>query len=136
MFFAGAQKIGGCEPWQRLRAYVAFGSDCRFRIRWIVIGAGFPGLYQLHKLRDEPRTESQSARASIRNWRHVVLESLSQARCDSGANTLLLVQQEGEIEQGWEWSERYPEHGEINAKHFFYFFFDKLGLKSDIQLNT
>ena len=55
------------------------------------------------------------------------------ARCDS-ESYYYCYSFNKEIEQEWEWSERYPEHPEI--RKYLNFVADKLDLKRDIQLDT
>jgi cation diffusion facilitator CzcD-associated flavoprotein CzcO len=99
----------------------------------IIIGAGFSGLYQLHKLRDELGLkvrvlEKASGIGGTWFWNRY-----PGARCDS-ESYYYCYSFNKEIEQNWEWSERYPEHGEI--RKYLDFVADKLGLKADIQLDT
>lgn len=99
----------------------------------IIVGAGFSGLYQLHKLRDELGLkvriiEKASGIGGTWFWNRY-----PGARCDS-ESYYYCYSFNKEIEQSWEWSERYPEHGEI--RKYLNYVADKLDLKSDIQLNT
>src|SRR3954468_22073017 len=55
------------------------------------------------------------------------------ARCDS-ESYYYCYSFNKEIEQQWEWTERYPEHPEI--RKYLNFVADKLDLKRDIQLDT
>jgi cation diffusion facilitator CzcD-associated flavoprotein CzcO len=99
----------------------------------IIVGAGFSGLYQLHKLRDEL------------GFNVVVLEKAGGiggtwywnrypgARCDS-ESYYYCYSFNKEIEQEWSWSERYPEHSEI--RKYLDFVADRLDLKRDIRLDT
>lgn len=99
----------------------------------IIIGAGFSGLYQLHKLRDELGLnvrvlEKGSGIGGTWFWNRY-----PGARCDS-ESYYYCYSFNKEIEQEWTWSERYPEHPEI--RKYLNFVADRLDLKRDIQLDT
>jgi cation diffusion facilitator CzcD-associated flavoprotein CzcO len=99
----------------------------------IIIGAGFSGLYQLHKLRDElglnvRLLEKGSGVGGTWFWNRY-----PGARCDSESYYYCYSFNKA-IEQEWSWSERYPEHPEI--RKYLNFVADKLELRRDIQLDT
>ena len=99
----------------------------------IIIGAGFSGLYQLHKLRDELGLnvrvlEKGSGVGGTWFWNRY-----PGARCDS-ESYYYCYSFNKKIEQEWTWSERYPEHTEI--RKYLNFVADRLALKHDIQLDT
>ena len=99
----------------------------------IIIGAGFSGLYQLHKLRDELGLsvrvlEKGSGIGGTWYWNRY-----PGARCDS-ESYYYCYSFSKEIEQEWEWTERYPEHQEI--RQYLNFVADRLDLKRNIQLDT
>ena len=99
----------------------------------IIIGAGFSGLYQLHKLRDELGLnvrvlEKGSGIGGTWFWNRY-----PGARCDS-ESYYYCYSFNKEIEQEWAWSERYPEQTEI--RRYLNFVADRLDLKRDIQLDT
>lgn len=99
----------------------------------IIIGAGFSGLYQLHKLRDELGLnvvvlEKADGIGGTWYWNRY-----PGARCDS-ESYYYCYSFNKEIEQEWSWSERYPEHSEIRT--YLNFVADRLGLKRDIRLGT
>ena len=99
----------------------------------LIIGAGFAGLYQLHKLRDELGLkvrvlEKASGIGGTWFWNRY-----PGARCDS-ESYYYCYSFNKEIEQEWSWSERYPEHPEI--RRYLNFVADRLDLKRDIQLDT
>ena len=99
----------------------------------IIIGAGFSGLYQLHKLRDELDLnvrvlEKGGGIGGTWYWNRY-----PGARCDS-ESYYYCYSFNKEIEQEWEWSERYPEHLEI--RRYLNFVADKLNLRPEIQLDT
>ncbi|MFT4102740.1 MAG: NAD(P)/FAD-dependent oxidoreductase [Burkholderiaceae bacterium] len=99
----------------------------------LIIGAGFSGLYQLHKLRDElgmnVRVLEQGAGIGG-TW---YWNRYPGARCDS-ESYYYCYSFDKRIEQEWEWSERYPEHPEI--RKYLAFVAERLDLMRDIQLNT
>ncbi len=99
----------------------------------IIIGAGFSGLYQLHRLRDElglnvRLLEKGSGVGGTWFWNRY-----PGARCDSESYYYCYSFSKA-IEQQWSWSERYPEHTEI--RKYLNFVADTLDLKRDIQLDT
>ena len=99
----------------------------------IIIGAGFSGLCQLHKLRDDLGLnvrvlEKGGGIGGTWYWNRY-----PGARCDS-ESYYYCYSFNKEIDQEWEWSERYPEHPEI--RKYLNFVADKLDLKKDIQLET
>lgn len=99
----------------------------------IIIGAGFSGLYQLHKLRDELGLDAvvlEKAEGIGGTW---YWNRYPGARCDS-ESYYYCYSFNKEIEQEWSWSERYPEHPEI--RKYLNFVADKLDLKRDIRLDT
>ena len=99
----------------------------------IIIGAGFSGLYQLHKLRDDLGLNAvvlEKADGIGGTW---YWNRYPGARCDS-ESYYYCYSFNKEIEQEWSWSERYPEHPEI--RKYLNFVADKLDLKRDIRLNT
>lgn len=99
----------------------------------LIIGAGFSGLYQLHKLRDELGLkvrvlDKASGIGGTWYWNRY-----PGARCDS-ESYYYCYSFNKEIEQTWTWSERYPEHGEI--RKYLEYVAEKLHLWPDIQLDT
>lgn len=99
----------------------------------IIIGAGFSGLYQLHKLRDELGLsvrvfEMGGGIGGTWYWNRY-----PGARCDS-ESYYYCYSFNKEVEQEWEWTQRYPEHSEI--RKYLNFVADRLDLKRDIQLDT
>ncbi|CEJ10299.1 Phenylacetone monooxygenase [bacterium YEK0313] len=113
-------------------ASAANEASCR-KYDAIIIGAGFSGLYQLHKLRDELGMhvrvlEKGGGIGGTWYWNRY-----PGARCDS-ESYYYCYSFNKEIEQAWEWSERYPEHQEI--RKYLNFVADKLDLRRDIQLDT
>jgi cation diffusion facilitator CzcD-associated flavoprotein CzcO/acetyl esterase/lipase len=98
----------------------------------VIVGAGFAGMYQLHRMREA-------------GFRAVVLEAADDvggtwywnrypgARCD-----ILTVDYsyswDPELEQEWEWSERYATQPEI--LRYAQYVADKHDLRRDIRFNT
>jgi len=99
----------------------------------IVIGAGFAGMYLLHRLRDDL---GLSVRVYERGdgvggtW---YWNRYPGARCDVESMFYSYSFSE-ELEQEWEWTERYPAQPEIlkYADHVA----DRFRLREDIQFNT
>ena len=99
----------------------------------IIIGAGFSGLYQLHKLRDELKLNVRVLEKGAGVGGTWFWNRYPGARCDS-ESYYYCYSFNKEIEQEWSWSERYPEHPEI--RRYLNFVADKLDLKRDIQFDT
>lgn len=99
----------------------------------IIIGAGFSGLYQLHKLRDELGLNVRILEKGAGVGGTWYWNRYPGARCDS-ESYYYCYSFNKEIEQEWAWSERYPEHPEI--RRYLNFAADKLDLKRDIQFDT
>ena len=99
----------------------------------IIVGAGFSGLYQLHKLRDQLGLSVRLLEAADGVGGTWFWNRYPGARCDS-ESYYYSYSFSPELEREWKWSERYPEHQEIRG--YLNFAADKLGLRSDIQLNT
>lgn len=99
----------------------------------IIVGAGFSGLYQLHKLRDELGLNVRVLEKGGEIGGTWYWNRYPGARCDS-ESYYYCYSFNKEIEQEWEWSERYPEHSEI--RRYLNFVADRLDLKRDIQLST
>ena len=98
----------------------------------IVVGAGFAGLYMLHSLR--------AARAlcpGLRGGRGVggtwYWNRYPGARCDSESYVYCYTFDK-ELQQEWEWSERYPEQPEM--LRYLNHVADRFDLKRDIQFGT
>ena len=99
----------------------------------IIIGAGFSGLYQLHKLRDELGLKVRVLEKGAGIGGTWYWNRYPGARCDS-ESYYYCYSFNKEIEQSWSWSERYPEHGEI--RKYLEFVATRLALMPDIQLET
>ncbi|MCM3180460.1 flavin-containing monooxygenase [Cytobacillus horneckiae] len=98
----------------------------------IVIGAGFSGLYMLHRLREAGLStrvfESNSDVGGV--W---YVNRYPGARCDSDSIIYNYTFSE-EILQEWTWTSRFPEQEEILS--YLNFVANKLDLRRDIQFNT
>jgi cation diffusion facilitator CzcD-associated flavoprotein CzcO len=78
----------------------------------LIIGAGFAGLYQLHCLRDRLGLSVQLLEAAEGVGGTWYWNRYPGARCDSESHCYS-YSFSGELEQDWEWSERYPRQPEI-----------------------
>ena len=99
----------------------------------VVIGAGFAGLYALHKLRDDLDMnvrvyETGDGVGGTWYWNRY-----PGARCDS-ESYYYCYSFSPELAQEWEWSGRYPEQPEI--ERYLNHVADRFDLRRDIQLST
>ena len=98
----------------------------------VVVGAGFSGLYMLHKLRELGLSavvfEAADGVGGTWYWNRY-----PGARCDSESYYYAYSFSQ-EIQQEWEWTCRYPEQPEI--LRYLNFVADKLDLRRDIRFNT
>ncbi len=98
----------------------------------IVVGAGFAGLYMLHRLRglglDARVLEAGSGIGGTWFWNRY-----PGARCDIQSMEYSYQFSE-ELQQEWEWSERYATQPEILT--YINHVADRFDLRKDIQLNT
>src|ERR1700737_5564371 len=98
----------------------------------VVVGAGFAGMYMLHKLRGLALTarvyEQGSGVGGTWYWNRY-----PGARCDVESMQYSYSFSD-ELQQQWDWSERYAPQPEIlkYANHVA----DRFKLRPDIQLNT
>ena len=98
----------------------------------VVVGAGFAGMYQLYKLRELGMTtrvyEAGDGVGGTWYWNRY-----PGARCDV-ESLEYSYSFSPELEQEWQWTERYPTQPEIlrYANHVA----DRFDLRKDIQLNT
>jgi cation diffusion facilitator CzcD-associated flavoprotein CzcO len=99
----------------------------------VIVGAGFSGLYQLHKLRNDLGLSVRVLEAGDDIGGTWYWNRYPGARCDS-ESYYYSYSFSPEIEQEWEWTERYPEHGEI--RRYLRFVADRFKLMPDIQLGT
>ncbi len=98
----------------------------------VVIGAGFAGLYMLHKLRQLGLTvrvfETGDGVGGTWYWNRY-----PGARCDVESMQYSYSFSEA-LQQEWEWTERYPKQAEI--LRYINHVADRFGLRGDIQLQT
>lgn len=98
----------------------------------VVVGAGFSGLYMLHRLRELGLSvrvyEKGDGVGGTWYWNRY-----PGARCDSESHIYCYSFDEDLYEE-WEWSERYPEQPEI--LEYLNFAADELDLRRDIAFET
>jgi cation diffusion facilitator CzcD-associated flavoprotein CzcO len=99
----------------------------------LVIGAGFSGLYQLHRLRDHLGLKVQVVEAAPAIGGTWYWNRYPGARCDSLSHSYRFMFCE-ELANGWESSERYPGPEE-NCRYLTYVA-DQLQLHDNIRFNT
>lgn len=99
----------------------------------VIIGAGFSGLYQLHRLRDDLGLEAQVLEAGDGIGGTWYWNRYPGARCDSESHGYAYFFSR-DLHEAWQWSERYPGHAEI--REYLNFVADRLDLKKDIRLGT
>lgn len=95
----------------------------------IVIGAGFSGLYQLHRLRDDLCLNAiilEQGEGVGGTW---YWNRYPGARCDSESHGYAYFFSRA-LHESWQWSERYPGHAEI--RQYLNYVADQLDLKKDI----
>ena len=98
----------------------------------LIVGAGFAGLYALHRLRSDGLeaivVERGDDVGGVWHW-----NGYPGARCDVQSLEYSYSFSE-ELQQEWVWTERYPSQAEI--LRYINHVADRFGLRSDIQLNT
>ena len=98
----------------------------------VVVGAGFSGLYMLHRLRERGLSvrvyEKGDGVGGTWYWNRY-----PGARCDSESH-IYCYSFSDEIREAWDWSERYPEQPEILS--YLQFVADRLDLRRDITFET
>src|ERR1700675_1252566 len=98
----------------------------------VVVGAGFAGMYMLHRLRGQGLSvrvyEQGGDVGGTWYWNRY-----PGARCDV-ESMQYSFSFDDRLQQAWDWSERYARQPEIRryAKHVA----DRFDLRKDIQLNT
>ncbi|MEU6654296.1 alpha/beta hydrolase fold domain-containing protein [Streptomyces sp. NPDC046900] len=99
----------------------------------IVIGAGFAGMYLLHRLRDDLGLQVRVYERGNGVGGTWYWNRYPGARCDVESMFYSYSFSE-DLEQEWEWTERYPTQPEIlrYANHVA----DRFGLREDIEFNT
>jgi cation diffusion facilitator CzcD-associated flavoprotein CzcO len=99
----------------------------------VIIGAGFSGMYQLHLLRDRLGLNVRVLEAGEGVGGTWYWNRYPGARCDSESHSYCYMFSK-ELQQEWEWSERYPQQPEIIR--YMNFVADKLDLKRSIRFGT
>jgi cation diffusion facilitator CzcD-associated flavoprotein CzcO len=99
----------------------------------LIIGAGFSGLYQLHRLRDQLGLRVQVVEVAPAIGGTWYWNRYPGARCDSLSHSYRFMFSE-ELARGWESSERYPGPQE-NCRYLTYVA-DQLDLQKNIRFNT
>lgn len=99
----------------------------------VIVGAGFAGLYALHRLRNEMGLsarvyEAGSGIGGTWHWNRY-----PGARSDS-SSWIYCYSFDEDLRQEWQWSERYPQQPEI--LNYLEHVADKFDLNRDIQLET
>lgn len=98
----------------------------------VVIGAGFAGLYSLHRLREMGFSTQVVEKADDvgGTWYY---NRYPGARCDTESHVYCYSFSDALLDE-WEYSERYPEQAEIRG--YLRFVADRLDLRKDIQFDT
>ncbi len=99
----------------------------------LVIGAGFAGMYQLHRLRDHLGLSVRVLEAADGVGGTWYWNRYPGARCDSESHCYS-YSFSSELEQDWEWSERYPQQPEI--LRYLNHVADRFDLRRDISFKT
>jgi cyclohexanone monooxygenase len=99
----------------------------------VVVGAGFSGLYQLHRLRDELGLSVKVIEKADDVGGTWYWNRYPGARCDSESHIYCYSFDETIMEE-WQWSERYPEQPEV--LEYLRFVADHLDLRRDIEFGT
>ncbi len=99
----------------------------------VVIGAGFSGMYMLHRLRDQMGLSARVFEAGDGVGGTWYWNRYPGARCDSDSY-IYCYTFDKQLLQDWHWSERYPEQPEI--LRYLDHVADRLDLKRDIQFGT
>src|SRR6185295_5490025 len=99
----------------------------------IVIGAGFAGLYALHKLRDQLGLSVRVYEAASDVGGTWYWNRYPGARCDI-ESIHYSYSFSDELQQEWEWSEKYASQPEI--LRYLEHVADRFNLRDDIEFNT
>lgn len=99
----------------------------------VIIGAGFSGLYMLHRARDVLGLRARVFEAGDGVGGTWYWNRYPGARCDSESYYYSFSFSE-ELEQEWEWTSKYPEQPEI--LRYLNHVADRFKLRDDIQLST
>ncbi|MGH2586423.1 MAG: flavin-containing monooxygenase, partial [Dehalococcoidia bacterium] len=99
----------------------------------VVIGAGFSGLYMLHRLRDMLGMSARVYETGDGVGGTWYWNRYPGARCDS-ESYMYCFSFDKDLLQEWEWSGKYPEQPEILS--YLNHVADRFDLRRDIQFNT
>jgi cation diffusion facilitator CzcD-associated flavoprotein CzcO len=99
----------------------------------LVVGAGFSGLYAMHKLRDELGLLVQGFETADGVGGTWYWNRYPGARCDSAGSVYCFTFNQDIINE-WTWSEKYPAQPEI--LRYLNFVADKLDLKRSFRFST
>ena len=99
----------------------------------VVIGAGFAGLYMVHRLRDELGMSAQAYEAGDNVGGTWYWNRYPGARCDS-ESYMYCFSFDKALMQEWNWSGKYPEQPEILS--YLNHVADRFDLRKNIQFNT
>lgn len=99
----------------------------------VIVGAGFSGLYELHRLRDELGLSVKVIEKADDVGGTWYWNRYPGARCDSESHVYCYSFND-EILDEWDWSERYPEQPEV--LEYLRFATDRLDLRQDIEFDT
>lgn len=99
----------------------------------IIVGAGFSGLYQLHVLRDRLGLSARVLEAGAGIGGTWYWNRYPGARCDS-ESYYYSYSFSKDLEQEWNWTERYPEQAEI--LRYLNHVADRFDLRRDILLEA
>jgi cation diffusion facilitator CzcD-associated flavoprotein CzcO len=99
----------------------------------VIVGAGFSGLYELHRLRDELGLSVKVIEKAGDVGGTWYWNRYPGARCDSESH-IYCYSFNDDILEKWEWSERYPEQPEV--LEYLRFVADELDLRSNIDFGT
>jgi cation diffusion facilitator CzcD-associated flavoprotein CzcO len=99
----------------------------------VIVGAGFSGLYMLHRLRNEMGLTARVYEAGDGVGGTWYWNRYPGARSDSDSY-IYSYSFDKELRQEWEWSERYPNQEEIRS--YLEHVTDRYDLRRDIQFST
>ena len=99
----------------------------------VVVGAGFSGLYLLHRMRDGMGLSVRVIEKADDVGGTWYWNRYPGARCDSESHIYCYSFDEGLLED-WQWSQRYPEQPEV--LEYLRFVADRLDLRRDIEFGT
>ena len=99
----------------------------------VVVGAGFAGLYALHRLRDEVGLRARVYEATDSVGGTWYINSYPGARCDTESHAYCYSFSQ-ELLAEWRWSSRYPARDELLA--YLNHVADRFNLRPDIELGV